>query len=166
VLPLSWELVEICRVLPSATVAVMVTEAALVVCQVNVNVWPEVMLLLLAEKTRVGADVIRELAELEPQPVKAMSGEIAANPNRMFKHVASGPILLRIDDEMCRSWLPLRILLPPPEPAACNISLFRRGFTKASILMATALRPFSIHFRFPKKRQAGQAAARTKLLGF
>jgi hypothetical protein len=110
VLPLNWELVEICRVLPSAPVAVMVTEAALVVCQVNVTVWPDVMLLLLAEKTRVGADVIRELAELEPQLVNAMSDEIAANPNRMFKHVASELILLSLGDEICRSWPLLRIL--------------------------------------------------------
>jgi hypothetical protein len=95
--------VEICRVVPSAPLAVIVTEAALVVCQVNVTVWPEVMLLLLAEKTRVGADVTRELAELEPQPVKAISGEIAANQNRRFEHVASGLVLLCLDDEIGRS---------------------------------------------------------------
>ena len=100
--------------LPSAPVAVIVTEAALVVCQVNVTVWPDVMLLLLAEKTSVGADVVRELAELEPQPVKAISGESAANQNRIFEQVASRPILLKIDDEICRSCLLLRILLPPP----------------------------------------------------
>lgn len=101
--------------LPSAPVAVIVTEAALVVCHVNVTVWPEVMLLLLAEKTSVGGDVIRELAELEPQPVKAMSGEIAASQNRIVEYVASRPILLRIDDEICRSWLRLCILLLPFE---------------------------------------------------
>ena len=105
---------EIGRAVPSAPVAVIVTEVAFVVAQVNVTAWPEAMLLLLAENTRVGAvDVVRELAELEPQPVKAISGEIAANQNRIFEHVASRPILLRIDDEICRSWLLLRILLPP-----------------------------------------------------
>jgi hypothetical protein len=125
VLPLSWELVEICRVVPSAPLAVIVTEAALVVCQVNVTVWPEVMLLLLAEKTRVGADVTRELAELEPQPVKAISSEIAANQNRIFEHVANGLILLSLDDEICRSWPLLRILLPPFASAACDVSLLK-----------------------------------------
>lgn len=103
--------------LPSALVAVIVTESASVDCQVNVTVWPDVMLLLLAEKTSVGADVVRELAELEPQPVKAMSGESAANQNRMFEHVASRTILLKIDDEICRSWLLLPILLPPSRPS-------------------------------------------------
>ena len=83
------------------------------------------MLLLLAEKTRVGADVTRELAELEPQPVKAISGEIAANQNRIFEQVASGRILLRIDDEMCRSRPLLRILLPPFASAACDVSLLK-----------------------------------------
>jgi hypothetical protein len=60
------------------------------------------MLLLLAEKTRVGADVFPGLAEAEPQPVKAMSVEIAANQNRIFERVASGPILLSLSDEICR----------------------------------------------------------------
>jgi hypothetical protein len=107
VLPFSWELVEIDRVLLSAPVAVIVTEAALVVCQDNVTAWPEVMLLLLAEKTRVVADVVVAggLAELEPHPDKAMSDEIAVNPNRIFVYVASGPILLNPDDEGRHCWL-------------------------------------------------------------
>lgn len=86
--------------LPSAPVAVMVTEVALVVCQVNVTAWPEVMLFVLAEKTRVGASVIRVVAELEPQPAKARSGEMATNHNRSIEPVASGPNLLGFDDEM------------------------------------------------------------------
>jgi hypothetical protein len=114
VLPLIWELVEIGRVLPSAPVAIIVTVAALVVCQLNVTVWPEAMLLLLAEKARVGADdVTGGMAELEPQPVKVMSVEIAANTNRIFEYVASRPILLSLDGEMCRPWLLLRIMLTP-----------------------------------------------------
>jgi hypothetical protein len=113
VLPLSWELVEIGRALPSAPVAVIVTEAALVVCQVNVTVWPEAMLLLLAEKTRVGADSFPGLAEAEPQPVKVMTVEITANANSIFEHVASRPILLSLDGAICRPWLLLRIMLTP-----------------------------------------------------
>jgi hypothetical protein len=98
VLPFTWELVEICRVLPSAPVAVIVTEAALVVCQVNVTAWPDATLLLLTEKTSVGADAACVLVELEaePQPVKAISGAIAANTSRVLEHVASAPILPRL----------------------------------------------------------------------
>ena len=112
------------RAVPSAPVAVIVTEAALVVCQANVTAWPEAMLLLPAEKTRVGADVTTGLAELEPQPVKAMTGENAANPNRSCKHVASGPILLSLDVERCRPWLLLRFCFPtshrPPATYPCS----------------------------------------------
>jgi hypothetical protein len=71
------------------------------------------MLFVLAEKTRVGADVIRVVAELEPQPAKAISGEMAAKQSRSVEHVASRPNLLSLDDEMRRCCLPLRILLPP-----------------------------------------------------
>ncbi|MES2223045.1 MAG: hypothetical protein V4587_19000 [Acidobacteriota bacterium] len=42
---------------PSAPVALIATEVALVVCQVKVTAWPVAMLLLLAEKVRVGAAV-------------------------------------------------------------------------------------------------------------
>jgi hypothetical protein len=120
------------RVLLSAPVAVIVTVAALVVFQVNVTAWPEAMLLLLAEKTRVGPDVTVTggLAEAEPQPVKAISVEIAANPNRIFE-------------------LLLRILLPPLVWAACNVFLLKRGSSKANIPTTTVLRPISIPFRFP-----------------
>ena len=126
-LPFSWELVEIGRLLPSAPVALIATEVALVVCQVKVTAAPEVMLALLAEKTRLGADVTLGLAELEPQPVKAMSDEIAANTNRIFKHVASGPILPSLHDETYCSWLPLRVLLPSLVAASCNVFLLKRG---------------------------------------
>jgi hypothetical protein len=92
----------------------IVTVAALVVCQLNVTVWPEAMLLLLAEKAIVGADdVTGGMAELEPQPTKAISGEITANANSSFEHVASQPILLSLDGEICRPWLLLRIMLTP-----------------------------------------------------
>jgi hypothetical protein len=150
VLPLNWELVEIGRVLPSAPVAVIVTEAASVVCQANVTVWPEAMLLLLAEKTRVGADSFPGLAEAEPQPVKAMSVEIAANANSIFEHVASRPILLSLDGEICRSWLLLRVLLPRLVAAACNVFLLKTGSTKANIPITTVLRLFSIPLHFPQ----------------
>jgi hypothetical protein len=114
VLPLIWELVEIGRVLPSAPVAIIVTVAALVVCQLSVTVWPEAMLLLLAEKAIVGADdVTGGMAEVEPQPIKAISGAITANANSNFEHVASRPILLSLDDELSRPWLLLNIMLPP-----------------------------------------------------
>jgi hypothetical protein len=63
------------------------------------------MLLLLALKTRDG--VFEESPELEPpslppQPVKAISGKIAAKPSRMYKEVASRPIPLNPGR---RSWL-------------------------------------------------------------
>jgi hypothetical protein len=156
VLPLSWELVEICRVLPSAAVAVIVTELALVVCQVNVTVWPEVMLVLLAEKTSVGADVVRELADVEPQLVKAISGAIAANQSRIFEHVAREPILPRIDNEICRRRLFLRILLLPFIVAACNASLLRGASGKDNI-PTRVTRHLPHRSLFPDKRQPGQA---------
>ena len=47
--------VEICLVAPSAPTAVIVTESALVVCQLRVTVSPLTILLLLALKTKDGA---------------------------------------------------------------------------------------------------------------
>jgi hypothetical protein len=86
-LPFSWEFVEIVRLLPSAPVAVMAREVALAVCQVNVTVWPEAMLLLLTDNVTVGADFPEELPELEPppQPVNDINGKIAANPSNIYK---------------------------------------------------------------------------------
>jgi hypothetical protein len=77
-------------------------ELALVNCQLRVTVSPLTMLLLLALKTSegvFGGGFPEELPEFEPppQPVKAMSGKIAAKPNRIDKQVASGPILLNPD---------------------------------------------------------------------
>jgi hypothetical protein len=144
---------------PSAPVAVIATEAALVVCQLNVTACPEAMLLLLAEKTRVGADVFPVLPEPEdepePQPVKAISDEIAANPNRVIEHVARAPIRLRLEDEICRSRLLLRILLPPLV-SAWNVSLLKRESIKATISTTTVLRPIPIPFPFADRRQAGK----------
>lgn len=162
-LPFGWELVEIGRLLPSAPVAVIVTEAALVVCQVNVTACPEVMLLLLAEKTRVGAEVTLGLAELEPQPVKAMSGDIAANPNIIFKHVTSSPLLLSRDDEGCRSRLLLRVLIPRLAAAACNVSLLKRAVSNASIPTTIVMTPFSIPLRFPQAPSWISLAARIEV---
>ena len=90
-LPFSWELVEIARLVPSAPVAVIVTEEALVVCHVSVTACPEATLLLLAEKLRVGTNFDEELPELAPQPVNAMSGNRAATNTRIFERTTSGP---------------------------------------------------------------------------
>jgi len=91
--PLSLELVEIARLVPSAPVAVMETETAFVVCHVRVTAWPEVMLALLAVNVRVGV-FDDEPLELEPQPVKATSTETTAIPNRALRRIMSGPLLL------------------------------------------------------------------------
>ena len=154
-LPFSWELVEICRWLPSAPVAVIVTEEALVVCQFNVTAWPEVMLALLAEKARVGDDVIGELDEPELQPVRTIRDEIAANPNRILEHFASGPILLSLDDEICRPCLLLRILHPPLYLLPVTYPRSREGpvkLTSQQQLQGT----FPYHSLFLIKLQAGK----------
>jgi hypothetical protein len=98
-------LVEIERVLPSEPVAVRVTEVALVDCQVNVTAWPASMLLLLAAKPTVGADLTGGWPELEAHPMNATSGKSAAIPNRVLKRVMSGPLLLNSDRKTCGSWL-------------------------------------------------------------
>jgi hypothetical protein len=109
--------------------------------------WPKVMLLLLAEKARVGADLTVESAELEPQPVNAIRGAIAANQNRIFEHVASGPDLPGRDGEGCRSRLLLRVLLRHVR-AVCIVFLLKRKPSTTNILATTGPRPFSIHFGF------------------
>jgi hypothetical protein len=121
------------------------------------------MLLLLAEKTRVGADVTRGLGELEPQPVNAISGDIAASQNKIVEHVASGPILLSRDDEGCRSWLLLRVLLPRLVAAACNVFLLKEEVSKANIPTTTVLTPFSIPLRFPQAPSWISLAARIRV---
>jgi len=117
------------RTVPSAPVAEIATEAALVVCQVNVTAWPVTMLLLLAEKTRVGAvgvgGGVTDLDEPEPQPVKAMSSEIAVNSSRSCELDARRPILLNVNDEICPAWLLLRILPPPLGLTDCNVFLLK-----------------------------------------
>jgi hypothetical protein len=127
----------------------------LVVCQLKVTGWPEAMLLLLAEKTRVGA-APRELGELEPQPVKAMSGKIAASQNRMFERVANRATPLSRDDEGRRSWLLLRVLLPRLIAAACNAFLLKGGANKADIPATTVLILFPIPLRFPISAKLAQ----------
>jgi hypothetical protein len=135
----------------------MVTEVALVVCQVNVIGWPEVTLLLLAENTRVGAAAAGGFGEPEPppepgpepepdpQPVTAINVGIAAKQKRILKHVASGPILLSRDDDDCRPWLVVRH--PPPRGVAegCNVFRPKRVFSRANI-PTTVPRHFSISF--------------------
>jgi hypothetical protein len=135
VLPFSWEFVEIGRWLPSAPVAVMATEEAFVVCQVNVTAWPAAMLLLLVEKARVGIDFPPPSAELEPQPDNVMSGEMSATPNRTFKHVASTRILL------------LCVLLPRLVTAVCNVVLLNGESGTSDIPIGPRL--VSIHFHCP-----------------
>jgi hypothetical protein len=129
----------------------MVTEVALVVCQVNVTGWPEVTLLVLAEKTRVGADVVAGAPpELEPpQPAKAISGETAAKQKRIFEHVASRPILLSRDDEGRRPWLLLRVLLSRLVVAACNVFLLQKEPSNANI-PTTVPRHFCISIPFSR----------------
>lgn len=138
--------------LPSAPVAVIVTEVALVVCQVNVTGWPEVTLLALAENTRVGAGELPEPepgfeAEADPQPVTATSGEIAAKQNRILEHVSSEPIMPSRDDERCRPWPLLCVLLSRLVVAARNVFLLQREPSKANI-PTTVPRHFSISFPF------------------
>lgn len=94
VLPLSWELVEMARVVPSAPVAVMETEVAFVLCHVKVTAWPEVTLLLLAANVRVGVGFDEEPFEPELQPARAKSSETTATPNRALRRVMSGLLLL------------------------------------------------------------------------
>ena len=82
------------RVVPSAPVAVMVTEATFVVCHDRVIAWPEVTLLLLAVRVRVGVGFDAGLVELEPHPVRATRTENTSIPNRALRRAMSVPLLL------------------------------------------------------------------------
>jgi len=71
----------------------METEDAFVVCHVNVTAWPEVTLLPLAAKVRVGVAFDDEPEEPDPQPVIAISIETTTIPNSARRRVMNGPLL-------------------------------------------------------------------------
>ena len=104
------------RLVPSAPVAVMETEAAFVVCHVRVTDWPDVTLLLLAANVRVGVGFGGGAVELEPepepQPVIATSTETTAIPNSAWIRVMNGPLLMK--NEVTRE-----------APGCCYASCFR-----------------------------------------
>lgn len=137
------------------------------------------MLLVLAENTRVGAAAAGGLVEpepppgaepeAEPQPLTAISVEIAAKQNRIFEHVASEPIPLNLNDEACHPRLLLRVLLPRLVAASWNVFLRKGRLSKANIPTTTVLTAFSIPLRFPQARSWISLAARikvTQILGY
>jgi hypothetical protein len=145
VLPLSWELVEIARELPSEPVAVIVMDVALVVCHVSVTACPAVTLLLLADKTTVGtgvgADFTGGVPEPELQPVNASSDRSAASPNRMLRRA---PILPNLNREMFRLELHLPALPRPLVSADGKVLLMiKKAPGRVTVPTTTFLRQFS-----------------------
>ena len=159
-LPLICEFVEMDRVVPSAPVAVMVTEVAFVVCQLNVMAVPEAMLLLLADKVTVGAAVVCGLAEFEPQPTQAMRGRSAATPSRGLNRIAEQKSLRRFGWKTDCSRRFLRIPRESCVVAACAISIIRREPSKVEMPTRTVPRPFFIYLRLPNDSRLSEARVR------